>query len=121
MKRLLLLMFVFCAALLAQPQPQPSGPVYIVTHIDVFGPNAVPTTNKLLLDYAAASRKEKGAKRIEVVVQDGHPNHYTVIEVWDTRAQFEEHNGRDYAKQYREKLQPFLGSPFDERWHSILQ
>lgn len=100
---------------------QPKGEVYVVTHVDVNGPNAVPTSNKLLLDYVAESRKDKGAVRIEVVVQDGRPNHYTLVEVWQSREAFEAHTATDYAKHFREKLQPFLGSPFDERLHSVLQ
>jgi quinol monooxygenase YgiN len=101
---------------------QTASPVYVVTHVDVFGANGgVAAANKILLDYAADSKKHAGFVRFEVMVQDGRPNHYTVVEVWQTRAAFEAHTGTAQAKAFREKIQPLLGSPFDERLHSLLQ
>ena len=114
--------FVAPVSMIAQQNAAPpTGPVYVVVHVDVNGPSAVATANKLLLDYAAECRKDKGAVRIDVFVQDYKPNHYTVIEVWQTREAYEAHRGRAYSKEYREKLQPLLGSPLDERWHGVLQ
>jgi quinol monooxygenase YgiN len=44
-----------------------------------------------------------------------------MVEVWDNQAAFEAHLEANHTKQFREKLQPMLGSPFDERLHTIMQ
>lgn len=101
---------------------QTGSPVYVVTHVDVLGANGgVAAANKVLLDYQADSKKHAGFVRFEVMVQDGRPNHFTVVEVWQTRAAFEAHTATAQAKTFREKIQPLLGSPFDERLHALLQ
>ena len=108
--------FAFLIPLFAQ---QPGGKVYVVTHVDVT-PDFSAATAKLLQQYGAESRKDPGAVRIEVLVQDGRPNHFTVVEVWQSRDAFEAHSALAHTKRSREKLQPMLGSPFDERLHSML-
>jgi quinol monooxygenase YgiN len=106
----------------ASAQPGPGVAVYLITHFDVLGADGgVEKANKLLLDFAAASRKDKGCTRFEVLVQDGRPNHTAIFEVWQSRAAFEAHLAANYAKEFREKIQPLLGSPFDERLHTLLK
>ena len=103
-------------------QQPAAGPVYVVTFVDVSPANGgVAKMNQLLLEYAAASRKGKGCVRMELLVQDGRANHTVIQEVWESRAAFEAHKATEYAKKFREGLQPMLGSPFDERLHALLQ
>jgi quinol monooxygenase YgiN len=100
-----------------QPQgADPSKYVYIVTHIDVT-PNFSDGANKAIQKYAADSRKDKGAVSIEGLVQDGRPNHFTIVEVWQSREAFEAHAGLAHSHEFRDALQPMLGAPFDERLH----
>jgi len=118
---LLALGFTACST---EPQPkQASAPdphnVYVVSHIDVT-PNHSAETAKLLQQYHDDSLKEDGAVRLEVMVQDGRTNHFTVVEVWSTRAAFEAHTAQQHTKDYRDKLAPFLGSPYDERLHALI-
>lgn len=94
----------------------PSKYVYIVTHIDVT-PNFAAGANQAIQKYAADSRKEKGAVSIQGMVQDGRPNHFTVVEIWQSREAFEAHSGQAHTREFRETLQPMLGAPFDERLH----
>src|ERR1700733_15968137 len=68
--------------------------VYIVTHIDVT-PNFSDGANKAIQKYAADSRKDKGAVSIEGLVQDGRPNHFTIVETWQNREAFGAHAGQD--------------------------
>jgi quinol monooxygenase YgiN len=49
-----------------------------------------------------------------------HKNHFTVVSVWDNQAAFDAHIEAAHTKQMRQKLQPMLGSPFDERFSVIL-
>ena len=44
-----------------------------------------------------------------------------MVGAWENQAAFDAHLEADHAKQFREKLQPMLGSPLDERLYSILQ
>jgi quinol monooxygenase YgiN len=104
----------------AAQEPARSGKsVYVVTHVDVT-PNFIADTTKLLRELAAESRKDPGVVRFEVLQQDSRANHYTIVEVWQTRQAFEAHSAAEHTKHYREKLQPMLGSPFDERLHVLL-
>jgi quinol monooxygenase YgiN len=121
-RRSFLLLLLSFGANTMSAQQTPTGQVYVVTHVDVIPPNGgIATANKLLLEYAAESRKDKGVVRMEVVVQDGRPNHFVIYEVWQSRAAFEAHTATEYAKRFRERIQPVLGSPFDERLHGVLQ
>ena len=102
-------------ALLAQQKN-----VYVVTHIDVM-PNFTDDTTKVLREFAAESHKDKGLVRFEVLQQDGRLNHYTIVEMWQSRDAFEAHSASEHTRRFREKLHPMLGSPFDERLHLLVQ
>ena len=90
-----------------------AGRVYVVSHVDVI-PKYAAETAKLLLAYGADSRKDAGAVRIDVLVENG-PNHFTLVEVWETRAAYEAHVSQEHTRAFREKVHPWLGSPYDER------
>ena len=100
----------------AAPVPDRSKYVFIVTHIDVM-PNFADGANQAIQKYAADSRKDQGAVSIQGMVQDGRPNHFTIVEIWQSREDFEAHSGQAHTREFRETLQPMLGAPFDERLH----
>jgi len=119
-KMILALLFAAFAPILVSAQQQKN--VYVVTLIDVIPtPAGLGDVNKLLLQFAADSRKDPGVVRFEVVVQDGRPNHFIMLEVWQSRQAFEAHFGAAHTRTFREKIQPSLGSPFDERLNAVLQ
>ncbi|MGA2711586.1 MAG: antibiotic biosynthesis monooxygenase [Bryobacteraceae bacterium] len=95
--------------------------VYVVTHVDIGGtPAIVAEATRLLREFSADSKKDPGVVRFELLLQDGRLNHFTIVEVWQTRDAFEAHSSAEHTKRFREKIQPMLGSPFDERLHSLL-
>lgn len=106
-------------------QAQESGAnknVYVVTHVDLAtNGDRLAAATKVLEEFAAESQKDPGNIRFELLVQDGRLNHFTIVEVWQTREAFEVHSSAEHTKRFREKLQPVMGSPFDERLHSRLQ
>lgn len=104
------------AAVSVWAQQQAAKQLYVVTYIDVF-PNFAADTNKFLLQFAADSRKDPGSVRFEVLRDVERTNHFTVVEVWQSRQAYETHLTLDHSKQFRQKLQPGLGSPFDERMY----
>jgi quinol monooxygenase YgiN len=97
-----------------------SSRIYAVTHVDILPPDAAAGT-KLLQQYIADSRKDKGAVRIEAYAQIGRTNHLTLIEVWETQEAFDAHVGAEHTRKFRQQLDPMLGSPYDERLHQLLE
>jgi len=93
--------------------------LYIVTHVDAE-PNFTKDAMQLLENFAADSRKDSGAERIEILQENGRPNHFTVVEVWNSQHAYETHLALSHTKQFRAKLLPMLGSPFDERLHHVV-
>ncbi len=94
--------------------------LYVVTHVDLTPPYIADGT-LTLSKFAADSRKEKGAVRFELLQEPGRKNHFTIVSVWENQAAFDAHLSADHTKQFREKLQPMLGGPLDERLHVLLQ
>jgi quinol monooxygenase YgiN len=99
---------------------EPGEAICVVTHVDVIPPFAG-EGRKLLEQFSTESRKDAGAVRIEVFEEIGRGNHSTVVEVWKSRKAYEDHLATDHVKAYRARLQPMLGSPFDERLHRQAQ
>ncbi len=93
--------------------------VYVVTFVDV-SPATAAEAASILKQFAAESRKDPGCIRFDALRDISRTNHLTLLEVWKSRAAFEAHLTAPYAKQMREKLQPMLGSPFDERLHIVM-
>lgn len=95
--------------------------LYAVTHVDIAGTGGrLDEATRLVREFAADSQKDPGVLRFELLVQEGHPNHFTIYEVWQSRKAFDAHLAAAHTRQFREKLQPMLGSPFREHLHSMV-
>jgi quinol monooxygenase YgiN len=95
------------------------GTIAVVTHVDVIPPqreNGTAITKQL----ADESRKEAGSLRFEAVTQVNRQNHFTVIEVWKTRAAADAHSGAAHTVGFRDKIAPASGALYDERIYRIL-
>lgn len=112
----------------ARPQQQGSqaagkspAPLYVVTFVDVTPPNTQAGT-KAIRDYVVVTRKEPGIARIEAIAQvGGRENHLVIFEVWKDQKAFDQHEAAADTKDFRTKLLPLLGSPFDQRLHFLVQ
>jgi quinol monooxygenase YgiN len=93
-------------------------PICVVTHVDVMPTHTV-AGRKLLREYANEARKDPGASRVEVFEEVGRPNHSTLVTIWKGRKAFDAHLETESTRAFRGKLQPMLGSPFDERLHKL--
>ncbi len=109
-----------------QSQPDPLqapkvvAPLYVVTFADVFPQNTVAGT-AAIKQYAADTRKDPGIERVEVIAQvGGHANHMVIIEVWKDEASFNKHEAAAHTLEFRAKMQPLLGAPFDQRFHFLV-
>ena len=96
----------------------PTDKLFVVTHVDLT-PNYLADGSKLLQQFAADSKHDPGVIRFELLEDNARSNHFTLVEVWENSKAFEAHEEASHTKNFREKLQPMLGSPFDERLHHI--
>lgn len=115
--------FLFLLAALSAPAPaqDPGQKIYVVTHVDIGGPALAAQGAKLLQQFATDSVKDPGSVRFELLREPNRINHFTIVEVWQNKQAFEAHLALAHTKSFREKIQPLLGSPFDERLHILLQ
>jgi len=94
--------------------------IFVVTHVDIVPPNTADGT-KLVQQYVADSRKDKGFVRIEAGAQISRVNHISIVEVWQNQKAFDEHVAAAHTKEFRRQIDPMLGSPYDERLHLNLE
>ena len=88
----------------------------LISHVDTApmpGSNANP--GAILQRLAEASRKEPGNLRFDVLQHSMRANHFTIIEVWTNPAAADAHAGASSTQQFRQDIQPLMGSPLDER------
>ena len=97
-----------------------SGALYVVTYVDVF-PNFADDTIKALRQFSADSHKDAGLVRFEFLQDVVRTNHFSIVEVWQNRQAYDAHLTQAHSKQFREKIQAGLGSPFDERLYNLVQ
>ena len=94
--------------------------IFVVSHVDFAPPNG-PAGTKLVQQYLADSRKDKGFVRIEAGAQISRANHITIVEVWQNQKAVDEHEAAAHTKEFRKQIDPILGSPYDERLHLNLE
>jgi quinol monooxygenase YgiN len=102
------------------PMEDASGQVYGVTHVDVIPPqkdNAIAAL-KILGD---ANRAAAGNARFEIVQQTNRPNHFTVVEIWRSRADYEANSMSAHQREFRDKLSQMTGALYDERLYDVLE
>jgi quinol monooxygenase YgiN len=98
---------------------QPGGAIHVVTHVDVPPPRKDDVI-ALLRQLVDDSVKEPANLTFEVVQQTNRPNHFTVLEGWTDRASLDTHEMAAHTRQFRDKLGPMLGAPYDDRaYHQI--
>ncbi len=99
--------------------PGVAGALYSVTHVDVIpqGRNDAETALKLL---AEANRTANGNLRYEIVQQTSRPNHFTVFEIWRSRAAFDANVLAAPQREFRDKLGSMAGALYDERLYALL-
>ena len=75
---------------------EPAETLCVVTHVDVIPPFTA-AGRELLRRFAADSRKDAGAVRIEVFEELSRPNHSRVVEIWKGRRAYEDHLALDHT------------------------
>jgi quinol monooxygenase YgiN len=98
----------------AHAQAAADSPAVAVTYIEV-APSAEAAAAGLLKEAAAASRKEAGNQRFEVLQRLERPAHFAILEAWTDAKAFAAHVGSPTTKAFRDKLKPLQVAPYDER------
>jgi quinol monooxygenase YgiN len=94
----------------------PDKPYFIVTYVEAAPSDASQVTG-LLKEQRAASRKDAGNVRFEVLQRVGQPNHFLILEAWMDSGARNAHAKAAHTVAFRKALQPHLYSPYDERPH----
>src|SRR5215472_8406567 len=97
-----------------------AGAVLMLAHCDVVPP-FLDKTLAALKEVAEAARKSEGNLRFDVVQTAGEPrSHTTLYGAWQSRKAFDEFQGTNEARRFRDTLGPFLGSPLDDRLYAVV-
>jgi quinol monooxygenase YgiN len=86
----------------------------LVTYIEVT-PSAEAAAATALRRVAAASRKEAGNLRYDVLQHSERRNQFAILEAWSDGKAFEAHGGGPAMKQFRGELDPLRIGFYDER------
>jgi quinol monooxygenase YgiN len=106
---------------IAPPKAQfPQEAIFVVTHVDVFPANKDQAVEHVKAQ-AEAARKADGNLRYDVLQWDGHPNHFTLVEVWRDRKAFDANITAAHNKEFREKVTPLEGALYDERLYQAVR
>jgi quinol monooxygenase YgiN len=98
----------------------PQDAIFVLTHVDVFPANKDQAIAAVKAQ-AEAARKDAGNLRYEVLQWDGHPNHFTLVEVWRDRKALDANATTAHTKEFREKVTPLEGALYDERLYEAVR
>jgi len=104
----------------AQQSGASPSPYYVITFVDLIPPNK-DSGVALLKQYVDTTRKEPGNQTALALTQISRPNHLFLYEVWQNEDAFNKHESNAATRDFRTKMQPMLGAPFDQRAHSKLE
>ena len=97
-----------------------SDTIFMQVHLDVFPPGLAPTL-VAVKDVAEATRKDESNLRYDVVQSVKAPmSHMTLFATWQSREAFDDYEMSDHAREFRDKVGPLLGSPFDDRLYVLI-
>jgi quinol monooxygenase YgiN len=98
---------------------QSAGATYVISHVDIVGPNPANRDAfvPILAALAETGRKEPGNQRFDILVQKARLNHFQVVEVWNDQQAHDVHELTANVKAFRVKLHPASGALYDQRWY----
>jgi quinol monooxygenase YgiN len=91
--------------------------VHVLTHVDIVPPKVDEGTD-LLLEFVAASGHSPGLVHSALLRQTARKNHFELLWVWRTQADYEQHLRDPATRRFRERLKPLVGSPVLDRVHA---
>jgi quinol monooxygenase YgiN len=104
----------------APARPAGRDGVYVITHVDVGPPNLA-ALEVLLKQLTDLSRQEPANLRFDVLQSTTRPNHFTLLELWNSNSGADAHATAVHTIAFREKLSPLLGALYDQRVYTELE
>ena len=111
---IVLAMTIMPLALTSHASAQEDTTGHMVTYVEV-APAAKTQAAALLKELAAASKQDAGLLRFEILERTAPSNQFVIIEAWKDEAALNAHAATAHAKQFRDKMQPHLIAPIDDR------
>jgi quinol monooxygenase YgiN len=96
------------------PPPAPAPAEYAVTYLEVT-PASEGEAVKLIKALAAASRKEPGNVRFDVLQRQDRKSHFALLEAWSDPKAREAHDTGPAMTDFRNKLKELRSGPYDQR------
>jgi quinol monooxygenase YgiN len=93
--------------------------IVVLTHVDIGGRDL--DAPALLKRMVEESRKDEGNLRLDVLQGATRLNHFTIVENWQNQKAFDTHAAAAHTRQFRDTVNPALGSPMDERVFKIVE
>jgi quinol monooxygenase YgiN len=94
--------------------PPPAPAEYGVTYLEVTPASEGEAIN-LIKQVAAASHKEAGNVRFDVLQRLDRKNHFAILEAWSDPKAREAHESGPAMTEFRNKLKTLRSGPYDER------
>jgi len=94
--------------------------IFVITHVDII-PTFLDQAKPFILQFVADSASDPGVQTFIVVSWDGITNHFQLIEVFADQRALDAHFSAQHTVDFRTSLQPFIGSPYDERLYQFVR
>ena len=89
-------------------------PVIVVTHLDII-PTFLDQELPVIQQFAADSKNDPGVRTFLLLTWTPAPNHFQLLEVYNSLQTFNNHIQAAHTIAFRKAIQPYIGSPYDER------
>ena len=93
---------------------QNDAAVFAVAYIEVK-PSLTEKARGLLKAHAEESGAQDGNLRFRILQRIGRPNHFAILNAWESRQRQDGHAAADATQAFRDQLGALLYSPYDER------
>ncbi len=100
--------------------PGAPRPLYVIAHLDIAGPMR-PGPADTLARLAGAACRSPGSLGFEVWQQLNRGNHFNLVVAWSRRRDLDAFAASRAAREFRQSVGPWIGSPYDERLYRALQ
>jgi quinol monooxygenase YgiN len=94
--------------------------VYAVSYIDA-APAAKGAVANALKQLAAASRKDDGNVRYEIMQRTAPQSQFAIVSIWKSQAAYDAHMAAAHTKDFRTKNKASLISAIDDRLHNGME
>jgi len=92
--------------------------IVVLSHVDIGGRDL--DAPALLRKMVEDGRKDEGNVRLDALQGSTRPNHFTIVETWQNQKVFETHAAAAHTRQFRDTVNPYLGSPMDQRLYKVV-